>query len=276
MEAPYLITGAAGMLGRRALADAPPGVRAVGVERADGDLADRRTVDRLFRTLGPLRGVLHAAGHTDVDGAEAEPDRARRDNVETTRHLAAACAAEGIALLLVSSDYVFDGRSTRPYREQDPPGPLNTYGTTKLEAERVALALHPKGTLIVRTAWLYGPGFPDRILALAEQRETLDVVDDQRGSPTSTAELVPALWDLLASGASGLYHAACEGVASWFDVAAACLGEGRVRRCTTDAFPRPARRPAMSALDSGRLAALRGRPLRHWREALLRYLTERT
>lgn len=276
MEAPYLITGSAGMLGSRALAGAPEGVRAVGTGRGDGDLADRRTVDRLFRTLGPFRGVLHAAGYTAVDRAEAEPETARRDNVETTRHLAAACADRGIPLLLVSSDYVFDGETARPYREEDPPRPLNIYGMTKLESERVAHALHPKGTLVVRTAWLYGPGFPDRILALARERETLDVVDDQRGSPTSTAELVPALWELLGSGVFGTFHAACEGVASWCDVARACVGEGRVRACTTAEFPRPARRPAMSALDSGKLAALRGRPLRHWREALMRYLAERT
>ncbi len=275
MEAPYLITGAAGMLGSRALAGAPEGVRAVGARRADGDLADRRSVDRLFRALGPLRGVLHAAGFTGVDRAESEPEQARRDNVETTRHLAAACAERRIPLLLVSSDYVFDGSAQRPYREEDPPHPLNVYGTTKLEAERVAFALHPRGTLVVRTAWLYGPGFPDRILALARERETLEVVDDQRGSPTSTAELVPALWDLLGSGVLGTFHAACEGVASWCDVARACLGEGRVRACTTAEFPRPARRPAMSALDSGKLAAQRGRPLRHWREALMRYLADR-
>jgi len=262
------------MLGSRLLDDAPPGVTAIGATRADGDLADPDAVARLFAAHDPLHGVIHAAGYTDVDGAETDEPQAMRDNAEATRNVAAVCRREGVPLVFVSTDFVFDGESDRAYREDDATGPLCAYGRSKLAAERAAMEEHPKGTRIVRTSWLYGPGghhFPGRILELVAQGRELSVVDDQRGCPTSTLELAPVIWDVLRHAEPGIYHAACEGACSWFELACA-VTDASIRPCTTAEFPRPARRPRQSVLDCSKLAALRGRSLAHWREALERFL----
>jgi dTDP-4-dehydrorhamnose reductase len=274
-----LVTGAAGMLGGQVLRAAPEGEAAVGADRAEGDLADPKVVRRLLTVHDPLRGVIHCAGFTDVDGAEDDEDQAARDNALATRELAAACARAQLPLVVVSTDYVFDGELDRPYREDDEPNPRSAYGRTKLAAERAARAVWPQGTRIVRTSWLYGPGgrhFPGRILELARAGDELRVVEDQRGSPTSTLALAPVLWELLDAPA-GIYHATCSGACSWFELAQATLGLAgvtgvRVVPCTTAEFPRPAPRPRNSVLNGAKLAALRGKPMPAWRDALARYL----
>lgn len=285
-----LVTGAAGMLGSQLLLSAPAGVQAVGtdlipardgapaVAHAGVDLSDPAAVEALFARLAPLAGVIHAAAYTAVDKAEEEEDLALRVNATVPEVVARACAAQGVPLVHVSTDFVFDGAGTRPYRIDDPPRPLSAYGRTKLAGEQRVAAACPAAA-IVRTQWLYGPRgrhFPGTILALAAQRPELKVVSDQRGSPTSTLELAPALWDVWAAGASGLFHAACEGQASWFDFAAETLRQAGVRTpihpCSTAEFPRPAHRPAYSVLDCSRLTALRGRPLKPWRDALADFL----
>lgn len=288
-----LVTGAAGMLGSQLLLSVPDGIAAIGTDLREApgvaavgvDLADPAAVAALFDEHGPFTGVIHAAAFTAVDAAEEREDDARRVNETASRVLAEACARAGVPLVVVSTDFVFDGEGKRPYREDDAPRPLSAYGRTKLAGEHAALDAHPDGTRIVRTQWLYGPRgkhFPGTMLALAKERDTLRVVDDQVGSPTSTLELAPALWDVLLDGERGIYHAACEGECSWYDLARATLEsagvEGvTVEPCTTAEFPRPAHRPAYSVLDCSRLAALRGRPLAGWREALMTYLgTEST
>lgn len=283
-----LVTGAAGMLGSQLLLDAPEGVEAVGTDlrpagpdaprvAATGvDLADPGAVSALLEECGPFDGVLHPAAYTAVDRAEEEPELCDRVNREAARVVAAECARRGIPLVAVSTDFVFDGSGRRPYREDDPPHPLGVYGRTKRAGEEAILAAHAEGACIVRTQWLYGPRgqhFPGTMLRLFDQREQLSVVDDQVGCPTSTLELAPALWDVLERGGRGLLHAACEGRASWYDLACAVLAESgregvRISPCPTSEFPRPAPRPAYSVLDCSRLAALRGRPLAHWRDAL--------
>jgi dTDP-4-dehydrorhamnose reductase len=290
LEGRVLVTGAAGMLGSQLLLGAPAGVQAVGtdlvpapggnptVARPGVDLASPAAVAALFEALAPLAGVIHGAAYTAVDKAEEEEASAQRANALVPEVVAAACAARGLALVHVSTDFVFDGRKTAPYSTDDLPCPLSAYGRTKLEGERRVRAAHPAAA-IVRTQWLYGPRgrhFPGTILALAATKPELTVVDDQIGAPTSTLELAPALWDVLAARASGLFHAACEGQASWYEFAAATLelcGRGTpIRPCSTREFPRPARRPAYSVLDCSRLTALRGRPLRPWRAALRDFL----
>jgi dTDP-4-dehydrorhamnose reductase len=266
-----LVTGAAGMLGRAVMQSVPAHVEAVPTTRADCDLAEAEHVELLFERTRP-DAVIHTAGFTQVDRAEVAEEEAFRDNVDATRAVAQACGRRGLPWILISTDYVFDGRSDRPYREEDEPHPINAYGRTKLEAEREA-----QGATIVRTSWLYGPGgthFPGKILALAEKRDEIDVVDDQRGCPTSTLVLAPVLWELLAVGEPGLYHAACEGSCTWFELAQAVL-EGRptgLRRCKTSEFPRPAPRPLYSVLDCSKVRALLGKPLPPWREALQEFL----
>jgi dTDP-4-dehydrorhamnose reductase len=187
------------------------------VTRADCDLAEAEHVELLFERLKP-KGVLHCAGFTQVDRAEVAEEAAYNDNVEATRSVAAAARRRGIPMLLVSTDYVFDGASKRPYREDDPPNPLNVYGRTKLEAERAA-----PDAMIVRTSWLYGPGGRHFVGAILEQshKPWIQVVNDQRGCPTSTFELAPVLWELLERGVPGTYHAACEGSCTWHEFAVA-------------------------------------------------------
>jgi dTDP-4-dehydrorhamnose reductase len=283
-----LVTGASGMLGSELLLQAPDGVEVVGTDlRADApvtvpgiDLADGALVAGLFERHGPFDGVIHAAAFTAVDLAEARESDARRANEEASRVLAVQCAKRAIPLVLVGTDFVFDGTATRPYREDDPPRPLSAYGRTKLAGEVAAREAHPSGTRIVRTQWLYGPRgkhFPGTILDLARERSELKVVDDQVGSPTSTLELAPALWDVLMRGEAGAYHASCEGQASWFELAVATLDLSGVRNvlvkpCTTSEFPRPAVRPRYSVLDCSRLTKLRGKTLAPWRKALATYL----
>jgi dTDP-4-dehydrorhamnose reductase len=268
-----LVTGAAGMLGSEAVRAAPEGVRPLPVTRADCDLAEPEHVELLFERLKP-KGVLHCAGYTQVDRAEVAEEAAFSDNVEATRSVAAAARRRGIPMLLVSTDYVFDGKSKRPYREEDPPHPLNIYGRTKLEAEQAA-----KDGIIVRSSWLYGPRGRHFVAAILEQagKPEIRVVNDQRGCPTSTLELAPVLWDLLLRGVPGIYHAACEGSCTWHELALAVFemrgaGGPKVVPCGTAEFPRPAKRPAMSALDCGKLAAIRGKRLPRWRDALRRFL----
>lgn len=288
-----LVTGAAGMLGSQLLLAAPSGTQAVGtdlrappaghppVAAVGVDLAEPAAVARLFAEHGPFQGLIHGAAYTAVDQAEREEALALRVNGTACGVLADAARVARIPMVLVSTDFVFDGSASRPYREDDPVRPLSAYGRTKLEGERAALAAHPRGVCIVRTQWLYGPRgkhFPGTILRIAREQGELKVVDDQRGSPTSTLELAPALWDALQLGGQGIWHAACEGVCSWYDFARAtleCAGlleRTRITPCSTSEFPRPAPRPAYSALDGSKLAAARGRRLAPWRQALAEFL----
>jgi dTDP-4-dehydrorhamnose reductase len=281
-----LVTGAAGMLGSELLRSAPAGVAAVGtdlagaVEHAGVDLADEAAVEALLARCGALAGIVHAAAYTAVDKAEAEPELASRANATACAVLARAAARRRVDLVVVSTDFVFDGRARSPYGVGAQPAPLSVYGRTKLAGERAALEHHPDGTAVVRTQWLYGPRgrhFPRTIVGLARERGALRVVDDQIGSPTTTLELAPALWDVWRLGGRGVFHAACEGQCSWHGFTVAILEElglthVRLEACSTAEFPRPAARPAYSVLDSSRLARLRGCPLAPWRAALRDYL----
>jgi dTDP-4-dehydrorhamnose reductase len=291
-----LVTGAAGMLGSQLLLDAPARYAAIGtdllparpgappVELTGVDLTDRAAVERLM-DQGRFAGVLHPAAYTAVDKAEEERELASRINALAPELLAQACQRRGLPLVVVSTDFVFDGQGVRvngrlrPYLESDSPAPVSVYGATKLDGERRALAAHPLRTAVVRTQWLFGPRgnhFPGTMLRLAREGKPLKVVNDQVGCPTTTLELAPALWDVLELGGTGVFHAACEGLGSWYDLAAATFELAGLRPplspCGSADFPRPAKRPAYSAMDCSRLAALRGRRLAPWREALQRFM----
>jgi dTDP-4-dehydrorhamnose reductase len=283
-----LVTGAAGMLGSQVLLASPDDVLAVGtdlreahgVEALGVDLAEPEHVSRLFAEHGPFSGVIHAAAYTAVDQAEEDEPLALRVNATASAVLAEACSRVDVPMVAVSTDFVFDGEATTPYTTEAPTRPLSAYGRTKLAGEQAAVAAHPGGVRIVRTQWLYGPRgkhFPATIQRLAAERDHLKVVSDQIGSPTSTLELAPALWDVLEGGTAGIYHAACEGSCSWYDLAVAVLEDSglvdvTVEPCTTDEFPRPAHRPAYSVLDCAELTTLRGAPLATWRDALRTFL----
>jgi len=287
-----LVTGAAGMLGSQLLLDAPAGIVAVGTDLVDAtgdgpavqavgvDLTDRAAVDSLFEGQGPFAWVIHAAAYTAVDKAEEEEELALKVNAGAAEVVAQACAAVGTRMLLVSTDFVFDGLKGSPYQPDDEPCPIGAYGRTKLEGERRARAALGDGLCIVRTQWLYGPRgnhFPGTILRLAAERDNLKVVDDQVGAPTSTLALAPALWDVVGAGGEGIFHGSAAGVCSWYDFAVAtCQIAGchvPIEPCTSAEFPRPAPRPANSAMDGSGLAALRGKAMAGWREALVEFLS---
>lgn len=273
------LTGAGGMLGTEIVrAAAARGVPLTAWDRAACDVTDAASVARVVDSVRP-RVVIHAGAWTDVDGCEADPDRALLVNAKGTANVAAACRAAGARLVTVSTDYVFDGTSDAGYAEDDPPSPISVYGWSKLMAEDATRALGDSGC-VVRTAWVYadhGRNFLLTVLRLAAERDALDVVDDQRGCPTFAADLARALLDVaLRPGASGVLHAVNAGAVTWHAFARRILERmGRpvaVRTVGTDRFPRPARRPRCSVLHDGRLAALGIAPLPSWEDGLSRCL----
>ncbi|MEB2343374.1 MAG: dTDP-4-dehydrorhamnose reductase [Deltaproteobacteria bacterium] len=281
----WLVTGAGGQLGRclverlrarEAFVAAPA--------RHELDVTDREAVRDavLGAPGGPPAVVVNAAAMTHVDRCESEPEAAHRANALAPGWLAEASRAAGAAFVQVSTDYVFDGTARRPYREDDPTGPRSVYGQTKLEGEARARAAHPDA-LVVRTAWLFGPGrnFVRTILEAAERAwrgagPPLRVVDDQRGSPTWAGHLADALLLLVERDARGIYHAANSGSATWWELARAAVDawghpELPIEKVTTAAFPRPAPRPAWSVLDLAK-AERAGVRMPSWAEGLHAYL----
>jgi len=221
--------------------------------------------------------VIHCAAYTNVDGAETDFEGAFKVNVIGSQNMAAGCLETGARLVYVSTDYVFDGEASEPYREFDPVNPQSVYGKTKWQGEtmvRQILGRH----YILRTAWLYGEGnnFVRTMLRLADQQPSLKVVDDQIGSPTSTVDLARAIFKLLSTDAYGTYHATCQGQCSWYEFACEIFRQiGKVievQPVTTAEFPRPAKRPAHSVLDNYMLRMTVGDPMRTWQEALREYL----
>ncbi len=272
-----LVTGAAGMLGQ----DLVPMLRARGDEVTaidlDVDITDLAAVRACVASVRP-EAIFHLAAWTDVDGAEADEPAALAVNGDGTAHVATAAAGVGATLVAVSTDYVFDGASAAGYAEDDPTGPIGAYGRTKLAGEQAALAAHPAGTRIARTAWLYGAGganFVDTMLTLGATHDELRVVADQTGSPTWTRDLAPALIALLDQPA-GIYHTAGGGSVSWAGFAEAIFAAAgiacTVRPVTTAEFGRPAPRPAWSILNVTKRGAPRLRP---WQDALRDYLATR-
>ncbi|MEV5201014.1 dTDP-4-dehydrorhamnose reductase [Streptomyces sp. NPDC053720] len=281
MSAVWLVTGAAGMLGQDVLARlAGEDVTAVAADRAALDVADPESVRAAFAKHRPAV-VVNCAAWTAVDDAESQEDAALRVNGTGPAVLAEACREHGAVLLQVSTDYVFAGDGVEPYAEDDPTGPRSAYGRTKLAGEQAVLSTLPETGYVVRTAWLYGAGggnFVRTMIKLEGVKDTLDVVDDQRGQPTWTVDLADRLVRLgqaaLAGGApAGVYHGTSGGETTWFGFTREIfrlLGTDpeRVRPTTSEAFVRPAPRPAFSVLGHDRWAAAGIEPVRDWRAAL--------
>jgi len=289
MTLALLVTGAGGMLGQALLTRAHRErdvAFAGGADRKRLDLTDpfqtRDVVEewlRVVRTDSPSHRpfVVNCAAWTAVDDAETQEDEAYAVNAAGPAVLAATCSAAGAGLVQVSTDYVFAGDATEPYDVDAPTEPRTAYGRTKLAGEQAVRSLHPTASWVVRTAWLYGGGGPNFVrtmAALERTRETVDVVDDQVGSPTWTGDLADALLALMRSNAApGTYHATNAGSVSWHGFARAVFEElgadpARVRPTDSASFVRPAPRPSYSVL-SGRAWEEAGLPpLRGWREAL--------
>lgn len=269
-----LVTGAAGMLGQDLVPFLATDHDVTAVD-LDVEITDPKVVDACFAACRP-EAVFHLAAWTNVDAAEANEVDALIVNGVGTANVARAAERLGAALVVVSTDYVFDGTQS-PYSEDDPTEPIGAYGRTKLAGEEAAIAEHPKGARIARTAWLYGAhggNFVDTMRRLGTEREEVTVVADQEGCPTWTRDLVPALVALLEQP-PGIYHTAGGGSVTWAAFAEAIFAEAgiacRVVPVTTEEFGRPAPRPARSVLEVTKPGAPR---LRHWREALTDYLKE--
>jgi dTDP-4-dehydrorhamnose reductase len=280
------VTGAAGQLGtdlcRRLRA---AGHEAVALARKDLDLAHPEQVRETISALAP-DWVVNCAAYTQVDRAESEVEQAFAVNRDGARALAQAVARTNGRLLQVSTDFVFDGSQSHPYREEDAASPLGVYGRSKWEGEQAVLDRLPDA-LIVRTAWVHGAhghNFVKTILRLASERERLTIVDDQVGSPSWTGDIAAALARLMEQQAAGIFHYTNEGVASWYDFAWAILEEARglglvVKNCElvpipTSAYPTPAKRPAYSVLSKEKIRACLGTAIPHWREGLQSMMRE--
>jgi dTDP-4-dehydrorhamnose reductase len=273
MTETWLVTGAAGMLGRDVVdVLTARGAHVTALSRADLDIRD---ADAVADAVAGHDVVVNAAGWTDVDGAETRFDEAYAVNGTAVGVLAAACAKAGVRLLHPSTDYVFAGDAGTPYPEDAPTDPINAYGRSKLAGEQAALAA---GGYVVRTAWLYGAhgsNFVATMLRLAATHDTVDVVDDQRGQPTWSYALAERLADLGArrDAPPGVYHGTAAGQTTWYGLArvvfaGAGLDPDRVRPTTSDRFPRPARRPAYSVLGHDRWAVAGLPAMADWRAML--------
>ena len=272
-----VIFGAGGQLGRALQASVPEGVTAHSFLEEEVDICSRDAVAAAIERTTPDI-VINAAAYTAVDKAESETETAFRVNAEAPGHIAQACKDSGARLVHISTDYVFNGTSKRPYRPHDPTGPVSVYGRSKLAGEEAVQTILPEA-LIVRTAWVYAAGganFVITMLRLMAERDELNVVADQIGTPTHADSLARALWTLAANGAEGVFHYTDTGETSWHGFATAIEAEARnlgmidgctVRPIKTAEYPTPAARPAFSLLDCAATYAITG-PANPWRDEL--------
>lgn len=285
MSAPVLVIGRSGQVAQALARLARVGGRdVVAVGRPQADLASPDTLAAVLARHGPAV-VINAGAFTAVDEAEAARDEAFAINAAGAGRLARACAEADTALIHISSDYVFDGEARRPYREDDAIAPLSAYGASKAEGEaevREAGGRH----VILRTSWLYserGRNFLTTMLRLGRERSELAIVDDQTGSPTYAADVALAIARIVETVLDGsrgdiwgTFHFASAGSTTWFGFAAAIFARAEakgwpvpvLRPITTAQYPTPARRPAYSVLDTGKIVRIFGVSTPDWREAL--------
>lgn len=270
----WLVTGSRGQLGTdlQGLLDGEP---VLALDLPELDITQEGSLRQVVEDFVP-EVVLNAAAYTNVDGAEADPETAHAVNADAPGVLARVCAARGILLVHVSTDYVFAGDGTRPYDVDEPVDPRSVYGRTKAAGERAVLEAGLPA-YVVRTAWVYGAGgnnFVKTMARLERERDELSVVDDQRGSPTWSFHLARGLLDVVRTRpAYGVYHCTNAGDTTWHGFARAIFEElgadpERVKPIDTASYPRPAPRPAYSVLSSRAWEQAGLTPLPHWREAL--------
>ncbi|WP_271079224.1 dTDP-4-dehydrorhamnose reductase [Aurantiacibacter sp. MUD61] len=265
-----LVTGAAGQLGRAVIDLAPHAAQVVGVDKQDCDLSDANAVRAMVADHAPDL-IINCAAYTAVDQAESEPEMAQAINADAVAALVAAHAGR---IVHVSTDFVFDGASSRPYRPEDSRNPLSAYGRTKATGEDHLR----ESDLLIRTAWLYAAGgqnFVRTMLRLMAEQDELRVVADQIGCPTWAPGLAKTIWGLVATEAKGTYHHSDAGVASWYDFAVAIQEEARamgllqssipITPIASADYPTPAKRPAISLLDSSKTRQLLEDGYTHWR-----------
>jgi dTDP-4-dehydrorhamnose reductase len=270
-----LVTGAGGQLGRELVTSLGKTFAVHGTTSRTMDVRDADRVQSVFGNSG-AQAVIHCAAMTDVDACENDPDLAMAVNRDGTAHIAEACRQPGALMIYISTDYVFDGEQAAPYRETDHPAPINVYGRSKLAGEQIVRELLPDSHVIVRTAWVYGwhgENFVKTMLRLArEGKEPIRIVSDQIGNPTWTEEIARQIDRIIERDLRGIIHAASGGSCSRFDLAAELFKTMNyavdLESASSDAFPRPARRPANSSLENARLNDAGVNVMRPWRDAL--------
>ncbi|MBU1040014.1 MAG: dTDP-4-dehydrorhamnose reductase [Proteobacteria bacterium] len=287
-----ILGGKGGLLGR-AVAEAltRAGVATLAVSGEDVDYFDVDALDDFLDAhenahegdgpeAMPVDCLINAVAYTQVDKAEDQPEEAYKLNASLPALLGVLAEERELRLVHFSTDFVFDGKKGAPYLPLDPPNPLSVYGASKLAGEEALQAMDIPQLLILRTAWLFGPGkmnFVQRILELAAERKELKVVADQFGSPTCTLDLAKLTVALLQNGATGLLHAVNSGQASWHELATEAVRlaglDCRVLDIPTSGYPTRAPRPANSVLDITDTVRLAGYTPRHWREALAEYVS---
>ena len=280
-----LLTGAGGQVGQALTAAAPAGVELIACTRDSLDISDARSVATIIRRYSPAV-VVNAAAYTAVDRAESEEEQARAVNEIGARNLACEASAAKARLIHISTDFVFSGSSSVPYRPDSPPHPLGVYGATKLAGESAVLQ-HTDEAVVLRTAWLYaaqGRNFVRTMLRLMQTHGEVRVVSDQVGTPTAARSVAEAIWRIIAMPEiRGIHHWTDAGVASWYDFATAIASEGTrlglltseptVTPIATADYPTPARRPSYSVLDARSLTTRGFVPI-HWYKRLRSVMEE--
>jgi len=274
-----VVTGARGQLGRELCASRPDGVELFAWDRAECDITDRDLVSKRVGEVRPSL-IIHTAADTQVDASESRPDAAFAVNAEGSENVARAAAEVGARLVAISTDFVFDGQTSKPYRTSDATNPLSVYGKSKLAGEERTLGVFSEAS-IVRTSWLYstyGHNFPRTMLRLFEERDELGVVSDQVGSPTNARGVAKMIWHAREEMPAGVLHWSDAGVASWYDFAVAVFEEAQaletirrpvsIRPIGTEDYPTPAARPAYSVLDCRSTVEVLGVTPQHWRSSL--------
>lgn len=276
-----LVTGANGQLGKemKELESAYPGFRFVFLSREDMPIHHFELVRNVFKGYQP-QYLVNCAAYTAVDKAESEQELAFQVNGEAVGVMAAVCKAYGTKFIHISTDYVFDGNGTAPYTTEDRTNPQSVYGASKLKGEEEAMLYNPE-SLIIRTSWVYsefGKNFVKTMRKLMSEREELNVVSDQTGSPTYAADLAQVIMDIIAGGkwVPGIYHFSNSGVISWYDFAVAIRDlsglQCRVQPIPSSQYPTPAKRPAYSVMDTSKIFSTFNLTPKAWKDSLIRCL----
>jgi dTDP-4-dehydrorhamnose reductase len=282
-----MVTGALGQVGRAFVNAVPAGTQIIAVAHGDLDIGVAAAVERLVDSTQP-DVIVNAAAYTAVDRAETEVEQARLVNTVGPAHLARAAARRGARLIHISTDFVFDGMSSVPYRPDDPTNPLSVYGATKLAGEEAVREFLAERSVVLRTAWVYdaaGRNFLLTMLRLMREHGMVRVVADQFGTPTAAHSIASAIWALIANPTlAGTYHWTDSGVASWYDFAVAIAEEwalatkaespAKVIPIGATEYPTPAQRPRFSVLDKTSTIAALGITPFHWRQNLRRVIGE--
>jgi dTDP-4-dehydrorhamnose reductase len=285
-EKNLLLIGGNGMLAQKIASSVPPIYTLTAVDLPEFDMTDQAQVLSVVNDLQP-EIIINCAAYTNVDGCETEQQLAINVNGAAVSYLAEAARSVNATLVHISTDYVFDGEKKAPYVEEDLTNPQSVYGHSKLMGEQAILTSGLKKYFIVRTSWLYGPGgnnFVETILRLAGDREELQIVADQVGSPTYTGDLADAIFNLLGAVPSpyGTYHFANAGQCSWYDFAEEIVSRYKahggqvkaevIKPISTEEYPLPAKRPAYSVFDKTKYCAATGASIPDWQDGLDRYL----